>query len=94
MKKKSLIVLGVLLLLVACNQKSVEAPKVETPSVEVPSVKSIKTPIPTPSPSAQPIAKKVPIKAPLVEREEVVTQSEEFVPEHIQRSHIEVVKHY
>jgi len=78
MYKKILLILG-LLVFTACSQNKPE-PKVEV-AVKTP----LKIPLKTPVQTAERIA---------VQTEVLNTEPTEFIPEHIKRSRIEVVKHY
>jgi len=80
MYKKTLLILG-LLVFSACSQNKPE-PK---PKVEVAVKTPLKEPLKTPIQTAERIA---------VETEVLNTEPTEFIPEHIRRSKIEVVKHY
>lgn len=84
MYKKILMILGFLIFL-ACSQ-TVPDKKVEEITQKVPENNDTKVKVPDENTTT--LVKEI------VKNETVIEAEEEFIPEHIKRSHIEVVKHY
>ena len=84
MYKKNLLILG-LLVFSACSQTKPE-PKVEV-AVKTPLKEPLKIPVQT--------AERIAVETEVLNTELTeFTEPTEFIPEHIRRSNIEVVKHY